>query len=66
LSGTIKLSAPASTLPVHGTLASGSIRFGTVGSVAITYTGSISGSSMSGSYQVAGSSGGSWSANKTG
>jgi hypothetical protein len=43
----------------------GSIRFGTVGSAAITYTGSVSGTSMSGTYQVAGSPGGSWSATKS-
>ena len=65
LSGTITLSAPASTLPIHGSLAGATISFGTVGSLAITYTGSVSGSSMSGSYLVAGAAGGSWSANKT-
>jgi hypothetical protein len=65
LSGTITLSAPASTAPIHGTLAGSTISFGTVGSVAITYTGSVSGSSMSGSYVVGGAAGGSWSANKT-
>lgn len=65
LSGTIKLSAPASTLSIHGTLAGSAISFGTVGSLAITYSGSVSGSSMSGTYQVNGSTGGSWSANKT-
>jgi hypothetical protein len=64
LSGTIKLSAPASSLGIHGTLSGGAIRFGTVGSVAITYSGSVSGNSMSGTYQVNGSTGGSWSATK--
>ncbi len=63
LSGTIKLSAPSNTLSVNGTLQGSAIRFGTVGSVAITYTGTVSGSSMSGSYQTPGG-GGSWSANK--
>ena len=38
-------------------------QFGTVGSVAITYTGTVSGSSMSGSYNAPGG-GGPWSANK--
>jgi hypothetical protein len=63
LSGTIKLSAPANTLSVNGTLQGSAIRFGTVGSLAITYTGSVSGSSMSGTYHTPGG-GGSWSANK--
>ncbi|HEV3402679.1 MAG TPA: hypothetical protein VG073_00245 [Gaiellaceae bacterium] len=67
LSGTIKLSnansAPAITTikgSVHGT----AIRFGTVGSAAITDSGSVSGTSMAGSYQTPGG-GGSWSAHKT-
>lgn len=64
LSGTIKLSNPADTLPINGTVSGGRIRFGTVGSAAITYTGSVSGSSMSGSYTVGGAAGGSWSATK--
>jgi hypothetical protein len=67
LNGTIKLSnansAPGITSikgSVHGT----AIRFGTVGSAAITYSGSVSGKSMAGSYQTPGG-GGSWSAHKT-
>ena len=64
LSDTIKLSAPADTLSIHGTMSSGAISFGTVGSLAITYSGSVSGNSMSGGYKVGGSTGGSWSANK--
>jgi len=63
LSGTIKLSAPSSTLDVNGTVHHGRIRFGTVGSTAITYSGSVSGKSMSGSYRAPGG-GGSWSADK--
>jgi hypothetical protein len=65
LSGTITLSAPASSTSLHGTVHNGVIRFGTVGSEAITYSGTVSGSSMSGSYQVHsanGSAGGPWSA----
>lgn len=68
LKGTIKLSAPPDTLPIHGTVQDGAIRFGTVGSVGITYAGSVSGSSMSGTYQVhapSGSAGGPWSAAKS-
>lgn len=64
LSGTIKLSNPGVTVPINGTVSGGAIRFGTVGSAAITYTGTVSGSSMSGSYTVVGATGGSWSATK--
>ena len=69
LSGTIQLSNPAGgTLPIHGTVQGGSIHFGTVGSTAITYSGSVSGSSMSGNYQVhlaSGATGGNWSASRS-
>ena len=67
LSGTIKLN-PGGTLSVNGTVNGSDIQFGTVGSQAITYSGTVSGNSMSGNYQVAtssGSRGGSWSASKT-
>jgi hypothetical protein len=65
LNGTIKLSTgPNSKLGIKGTVKRGAIRFGTVGSMAITYSGSVSGESMSGSYQTPGG-GGSWSAHKT-
>ena len=63
LSGEITLSAPQSTLGIHGALHGSAITFGTVGSVAITYTGTVSGSSMSGKYSTPGG-GGSWSATK--
>jgi hypothetical protein len=63
LQGAIKLSAPANTLAVHGRLNGGTIKFGPVGSLAITYTGTVSGSSMSGSYNTP-AGGGSWSADK--
>ena len=65
LSGHITLSSPPSTVPVNGSVQGTTIRFGTVGSAAITYSGSVSGSSMSGNYTVGGSSGGPWSASKT-
>jgi hypothetical protein len=68
LSGTIQLSNPAGgSLPVHGTVEGGAIHFGTVGSTAITYSGSVSGSSMSGDYQVhlaSGTTNGTWSASR--
>lgn len=64
LSGTIKLSNPSSTATVKGTVHGGAIQFGTVGSEAITYSGSVSGTSMSGRYHTPGG-GGTWSAHKT-
>jgi hypothetical protein len=63
LSGTIKLSNPPSTSDIQGAVNGGSISFGTVGSFAVTYSGSVSGSSMSGSYKSP-KGGGSWSAHK--
>ncbi len=65
LSGHIRLSDPAQTLSLHGRVSGGVIKFGTVGSTAITYSGSVSGNSMSGTWQIhstAGSAGGHWSA----
>ena len=65
LSGRIHISNPSSTLPVHGKLAGGSIRFGTVGSYRISYSGTVSGSSMSGHWQLNGpGTGGNWSASQ--
>ena len=67
LNGTIQLSAPAGSLPINGTVTGSTIRFGTVGSQGIQYSGSVSGSSMSGTYKVQapnGSVGGPWSATK--
>ena len=53
LSGTIMISA-FSNVPtsIHGTLQGTSIHFGTVGSQSITYSGSVSGSSMSGTWKL--------------
>ena len=70
LSGTITLSAPSrGTVPIHGTVQGSTIKFGTVGSEAITYSGSASGNSMSGTWQIKGTSGaaggGPWSASKS-
>lgn len=64
LVGTVQLSSPAVSVPLTGTLNGSTITFGTVGSVAITYTGTAAAQSMSGSYSVAGSNAGSWSATK--
>jgi hypothetical protein len=64
LSGTIHLSNPNSQPNITGTVRRSTIRFGTVGSAAIVYSGSVSGKSMSGTYHTPGG-GGSWSAHKT-
>jgi hypothetical protein len=63
LSGTIDLST-GGTDTINGTVNGSSIQFGTVGSAAITYTGTVSGNSMSGTYKTP-AGGGSWSAHKT-
>jgi hypothetical protein len=71
LSGTIHISAPPGTLPIHGRVNGGSIQFGTVGSSAITYSGTVSGNSMSGTWKLqapsgsGGSAGGPWSASRS-
>jgi hypothetical protein len=70
LSGTIKISGFGNAdTPISGSLQGDQITFGTVGSQEITYKGSVSGSSMSGTWTVvqggntAGS--GSWNATKS-
>ena len=63
LKGTIKLSTERSMVPLTGNVRGSAITFGTVGSAAITYTGSVSGRSMSGKYHTR-AGGGSWSAHK--
>lgn len=70
LRGTIAISgfgnAPTS---IHGAVRGTSIKFGTVGSKAITYSGTVAGGSMSGTWRIAvnGRSlgGGSWRASKS-
>ena len=53
LNGTIKLSSTrGGKVPLNGSVRANAIRFGTVGSAAITYIGSVSGKSMSGSYKT--------------
>jgi hypothetical protein len=68
LNGTIHLN-PGGTESINGTVNGNSIQFGTVGgSQVITYTGTVSGDSMSGTYKVKtanGSANGSWNAHKT-
>jgi subtilisin family serine protease len=63
LTGTINLSS-VGLANITGNVRGSTISFGTVGNrQAITYSGSVSGTSMSGSYK-AGGAGGSWSAHK--
>jgi hypothetical protein len=67
LHGFIQLSDAGGRVPINGKVAGSTIRFGTVGSSAITYTGTVSGNSMSGTYQVHDGNGskGNWSASKS-
>ena len=66
LTGTIMLSTENNgPVPLTGTVNGGTISFGTVGSQAVTYSGHVSGNSMSGTYQVGGAAGGPWSATKS-
>jgi hypothetical protein len=70
LSGTIMVSGFKNVpTPIHGTVQGSSIRFGTVGSEAITYSGSVSGKSMSGTWKIEAGGrsmgGGSWNASKS-
>jgi len=62
--GTIALPSVGTTEHLNGTVSGDNITFGTVGSFAVTYSGTFSGSSMSGSYNVTGSPAGNWSATK--
>jgi hypothetical protein len=63
LTGSITLSKPAGNYGINGRVHGNAITFGAVGAGA-TYTGSVSGKSMSGSYKTA-QGGGTWSAHKT-
>ena len=63
LHGTIALSNPQGTYGINGSVNGSAISFGAVGAGA-TYTGSVSGKSMSGSYKSP-RGGGKWSAHKT-
>jgi hypothetical protein len=63
LSGSIALSNPRGKYGISGSVHGSAIKFGAVGAGA-TYTGSVSGKSMSGSYKSP-KGGGKWSAHKT-
>lgn len=62
LSGSIALSNPKGGYSINGSVRGSKITFGAVGAGA-TYTGSVSGTSMSGTYKSP-QGGGSWSATK--
>ena len=63
LSGSIALSNPRGTYGISGSVHGRAIKFGALGAGA-TYTGAVSGKSMSGSYKSP-QGGGTWSAHKT-
>jgi hypothetical protein len=63
LTGSITLSNPSGTYSCDGTVAGSGIKFGVVGAGA-SYSGSVSGDSMSGTYNSP-RGGGSWSASKS-
>jgi len=63
LTGSIDLSKPHGTYGITGSVDGSAIKFGAVGAGA-TYTGSVSGKSMSGTYMTP-RGGGRWSAHKT-
>ncbi len=63
LNGSIVLSRPRGTYGIGGNVTGKAIKFGAVG-VGAKYTGSVSGSSMSGTY-TSPQGGGTWSAHKT-
>ena len=64
LTGSITLSNPPGTYGITGTVHRTTIAFGAVGAGA-TYTGSVSGASMSGRYKTGNGGSGRWSARKT-
>ncbi len=69
LSGTITIpQLHSDPIPISGSLQGSSIRFGTVGSQQVTYSGTLSGGSMSGNWQIVVSGktlgSGSWNASR--
>jgi hypothetical protein len=71
LTGTIKISSLGNKpTPINGSLHGNNISFGTVGSEALTYTGTVSGSTMSGDWKLqapnsSAAASGSWNASKS-
>jgi hypothetical protein len=63
VAGAIKLDQGTTGLSVTGELQGSSIHFGSVGAGAVTYTGTVSGNTMSGTW-TSGSANGTWNASK--
>ena len=67
LTGTINIPGACNACPISATVNGTSVTFGVVALGGITYTGTVAGSSMSGTYATADSSyKGTWKASKTG
>jgi hypothetical protein len=64
LTGTITISELGVPTAIDGTVSGSTITFGTVGTAAVTYSGTVAGNSMSGTYQAPNGSG-TWTATKT-
>jgi hypothetical protein len=64
LNGSITLSQPSGKYAINGVVHGSALSFGVVGAGA-TYTGTVSGSSMSGKWKSLTAGGGTWSAHKT-
>jgi len=64
LTGTINISEVGAPVDIKGTVDGNKISFGTVGGAGVTYSGTVSGNGMSGTYQSA-SGNGTWTATKT-
>jgi hypothetical protein len=64
LNGTIDISEIGAPTSIQGTVDGNSIRFGTVGPAGITYSGTVSGNSMSGTWQSP-TGNGDWTAAKS-
>jgi hypothetical protein len=63
VNGDIMLSSPAKTYHINGSLSGNAIQFGAVG--AVTYSGTVNGNSMSGTYSTPIGGTGSWNASKS-
>ena len=67
VTGTIDIAGACSACPISATVNGSSVTFGVVALGGITYTGTVSGNTMSGTYATADSSyKGTWKASKTG
>jgi hypothetical protein len=66
ITGTITIPGTCSSCPISATLNGSTVRFGLVAGGAITYTGTVSGNSMSGTYSTTdGATKGTWKASRS-